>query len=223
MLDLRLQQIYLSASKLFVHQSFSKTQVEHIVRETGISTGAVYDLFAGKKAIFQFVLQCTMNPDFIENSHQLPIAEIPFAQLEAQVHICLDEVVKRFGAPLRSGNADYPYAQMLSDAFDLLSQYSTGCLLFEANPTVYPELFCYYKEYRLKFYETVLEYVQQYVAAGVLRAQPHPGHTAKFIIETLYWWSMHIHYDGFNPHIAIPVKNAKEICLDALTHAYQAQ
>jgi len=223
MLDPRLWQIYLSASKLFVHQGYSKTQIGHIVRETGISTGAIYDLFAGKQALFQFVLQCTMDPEFIHGLQQLPIQEIAFSALEQQVHSCLDEVVMRFGAPLRKGDADYSCPQMLSDAFELLSQYRTGCLLFEANPAVYPDLFRYYKEYRLKFYQTVLEYVQRFIENGILRAQLNPGHTAKFIIETLYWWSMHIHYDGFNPSMAIPEESAKEICLDALIHAYQAK
>lgn len=216
----RLRQVTDSAAGLFIHQSYAKTKISHIVRDTGISTGAIYDMFAGKKALFQFVIRCTLDPERERNLPALPVQETALPELEEQVTQTLDAVVRRFEAPFLEKRADYSFRNMLSDAFDLLSQYRRGCLLFEANPAVFPALFAQYKQYRLHFYEVVKQYICLFMQNGSVRADINPGHCAKFVIETLYWWAMHVHYDGFNPDMAIPEEAAKQICLDALLHAY---
>jgi len=222
MIDARLQSVYTAASRLFINQGYAKTQIDHIVRETGISIGALYDLFSGKKAILDFILRCTVDPGHIHSAFVLPIQEAEPAALEQAVIGTLNRVLEEFESPLNAAEtAGYGYAQMLSAAFDLLSRYGTGCLLFEANPGVFPALFAHYSQYRLRFFQSITRYVEHFIRAGLFRSAGHPQYSAKFILETLYWWSMHIHYDNFDPKEAIPAATAKEICMDALLHAYQ--
>lgn len=220
MQDPRLEQVYQAASRLFIHQGYPKTQVSHIVKETGISTGAMYDLFAGKQEMYAFVIACTISPQLLRSNLTLPLQKEQFGDLEQRVLHVFENVLAVLRAPLEENADSCTFEMMLSDAFDLLSRYRTGCLLFEANPQVYPELFTHYKAYRLEFYQLIKRYVAHFIAKGAMRSIGDEGLCAKFIIETLYWWSMHVHYDGFNPSEEIPEHIAKEICLDALLHAY---
>lgn len=66
MTDLRLQRIYEAASGLFINRGYAQTQFNHIAKAAGISVGAVYTLFTGKKAILDFIFQVVVAPDFLE-------------------------------------------------------------------------------------------------------------------------------------------------------------
>ena len=46
------QRILTTASKLFLEKGYEKTSLQDIIRETGLSKGAIYHHFSSKEAIF---------------------------------------------------------------------------------------------------------------------------------------------------------------------------
>lgn len=220
--DPRLQKVYDAAARLFINQGYSRTQIQPIAKAAGISVGAIYTLFTGKKAILDFLFKTTLDPAFPETIEKLPVTESHFAGLGEEIMAAFGESNAAFGSRLASSAEAYPFPQMLSDAFDVTARYATGCLLFEKNPNDCGELFRAYTAYRKKFIETFAQYVSRYQDQGAVRKLDHPEESVSLMIETIAWWAMHVRYDAFEVRRDIPLSVAKAVCLDALTHAYLA-
>lgn len=222
MQDIRLKKVFDVASRLFIIQGFSGTQIGQIAREAGISIGSMYDLFTSKRVILDFLVRCIIEPGFIDDPHKLPLDASLFEGLETQVAEAFETILSQFEEPLQRDCQQYSYAQMLSEAFDVLSKYGTGCMLVESNPETFGSLFALYARYRKRFYHAVEQYVIVFRARGQLREQPTAEHAARYILGSLFWWTMQIHYDIFEGDEPISPAAAKQICTDALLYAYAA-
>ncbi|QQO08445.1 TetR/AcrR family transcriptional regulator [Breznakiella homolactica] len=221
MVDHRLEKIFHAASRLFINPGYAQTQVDHIVKACGISVGAVYDLFSGKKAILKFILKCVLDPDYIERDFELPITEDQFAGLEDDVTAFFAEKSRAFAEPLKNNAADYPFSRMLSDAFDTIQTYGVGLLILEKNPKVFGKLFTLYTDYRRRFFQIIVEYLTRYTENGTVRLVAPPQLSAMFIIEAMTWWGVDITYDSFEPRDDVSADTAKAVCTDTLLAAYQ--
>jgi AcrR family transcriptional regulator len=221
MRDQRFQMIYEQASRLFINQGYSRTQIRDIVKITGISTGALYSLFTSKKAILSFILKCTLDPDYMEHDFELPISEDAFTNLEDQIMQAFDDSNAKFISHLKDGATDYSYEMMLSDAFDVIARYGVGCLFIENNPKDSGQMWDHYIEYRQKYFDTFTKYIQFFTERGKIRELIYPQHCIRLMIETLSWWGMHVHLNAFETKEKIPLEIAKKVCIDALIHSYQ--
>lgn len=220
MTDSRIIKIYDTASKMFIQRGYSLTQIDHIVKEVGISVGSLYDLFSGKQAILKFILKCTINPVFTDNNTKLPITEDLFEHLHEEAIEFFDKNHNQFSKRLTWQTENYSFEQMLSDAFDMINKYRIGCLIIEKNPSVCGKLFDYYQEYRRKFYNSILEYIKIYIKQGTVRKVESPELVVMFIVESISWWAMDIKYNTFENRDDISDNAAKTVCLDALINAY---
>lgn len=216
----RLQLIGEAAAALFINQGYARTQIKDIASKIGLSTGMIYVYFKGKREILHFILKCAVDPDFLCRDFVYPIGETLFSGLDGEIEAVLRENSRRFGAPLAAGDRDYPFGQMLSDAFDTIARYGTGCLILEKNLRDVGAPGDAYLEYRKTFCSQVLAYLQSYIRQGSVRPLSHPELTAQLIIETLAWWGMHVMNDVFEIQRDIPPHLAKEVCLDNLLNAY---
>ena len=221
MVDTRITRIYDVASRMFILQGYSLTQIDHIVKEAGISVGSLYDLFSGKKAILKFILKCTIDPAFMDHDIKLPITEDLFENLNDEVKIFLEEKDRQFSEPLAQQAENYSFEQMLTDAFDVIQRYRIGCLIIEKSPSSYGRLFEYYRNYRKRFYVSILEFLKLYTEKGVIRKVESLELAVIFIIESMTWWAMDIRYDTFEPLDHISDEIAKRTCLDTLVNAYK--
>ena len=217
----RLQAIYTAASSLFINKGYIRTQMKDIAKEIGLSTGMLYVYFKGKKEILDFILKCTIDPCFIGREFQYPIDGLLFSGLSDEIVSVFNDTHQKFSEPISQRAVGYSFEQMLSDAFDLIARYGTGCLVLEKNINDIGKLGDYYINYRKEFFNNVLDYVNLYLANGELREIKYPELTAQQIIETLSWWGMHVQNDAFETQKNIPQAVAKEICLDNLIHAYK--
>ena len=217
----RLQTISKAAAALFIRQGYMRTQIKDIAAEIGLSTGMLYVYFKGKREILDFILKCTAQPSFMKQDFQYPIGAPLFEGLEEELIAVLRQNHAQFGAPLAQRANGYPFEQMLSDAFDTIARYGTGCLLLEKNIRDVGKLGEYYKTYRREFFEQVSQYAALYMARGEMRCVPCPALAVRQMIETLAWWGMHIQNDAFERQKDLPLPLAKETCLDCLVHAYK--
>ena len=56
-LNQRMKAIADAATRLFLQQGYTKTQVSHIAKAVGVSVGTIYLDFTGKKEIMHFILK----------------------------------------------------------------------------------------------------------------------------------------------------------------------
>mgnify|MGYP003623649829 CR=1 FL=1 len=217
-MESRLKLIYDAASALFINKGYSRTQIKDIAKEIGLSTGMLYVYFTGKQEILNFLLKCTIDPDFIHQDFELPITNKLFDGLEKEIYARFEENSKSFARHLEQ--KDKSFERLISDAFDIISRYGTGCLLIEKNPQETGMLFEYYSNYRRKFFEQMLGYLKLYMHEGIIREVKHPHYVCQLIIENLAWWGMHVMNDAFELQKNIPVTTAKDVCMDNILHAY---
>ncbi|WP_087064557.1 TetR/AcrR family transcriptional regulator [Intestinibacillus massiliensis] len=217
----RLHMIFDAASALFINKGYVRTQMKDIAKQIGLSTGMLYVYFKGKKELLDFILKGTIDREFIGRDFSYPITEELFWGLEDEVIAVLEESCRGFGAPLERQARGYPFCQMVSDAFDTIARYGTGCLILEKNIGDMGKLGAYYQEYRKKFFGQMLAYIRLYETLGEIRAIKYPELTTQLMIETLAWWGMHAMHDAFEVQKDIPLDAAKEVCLDNLLSAYR--
>lgn len=216
----RLEYIYEAASSLFINKGYARTQMKDIAREIGLSTGMIYIYFKGKKDILNFILKCTIDKGFMQQEFTYPIDESLFENLDDEIDQVLIESSARFYAPLKERRPGYSFAQMVSDAYDTISRYGTGCLVIEKNMDAVGKAGRSYQEYRKIFFDQVLEYVNFYIERGEVRPMKYTELSTRLIIETLAWWGMHVMNDVFQVQKNIPAEAAKEVCMDNLVSAY---
>lgn len=218
MQNTRIRLIYEAATKLFIQQGYSKTQISHIAKAIGVSVGTIYHDFIGKKEIMHFILKCTIEPDFIERDFEKPITDDLFDGLENEIIDTFDKSAVEFSDNLK--NDAYTFENLISDAFDILYKYAAGCLFIEKNQLDCKHLAEHYKNYRKLFFSTMMQYIQAFIEKGVVRPLKYLDLTTNLIIETLTWWAMDMRYASFETW-DIPVEQAKEVCMDNLIAAYK--
>lgn len=215
----RIKSIADAAAILFLQQGYSKTQINHIAKAVGVSVGTIYLDFTGKKEIMHFVLKCTIDPDFINRDFDRPITDDLFAGLENDIVTAFEKSGDSFSKHLVNNAADYDFETLISDAFDLLSQYAVGCLFIEKNQFEFPFLAGHYKQYRKKFLSTMTQYLTAFIENGSVRPLEHLELTTTLIIEILSWWAMDIRYTAFETQ-DIDLSLSKKICMDNIISAY---
>jgi AcrR family transcriptional regulator len=220
--DNRLYNIVDAAGRLFIMKGYHQTQITDIAKDTGISTGSIYNLFVSKKAIFQFVLACIFDENFILRDRVFPIAEMDTQVLEKQIVERFELSMKDiFQSQADKGENAPSFRNVLSKVFDFISKYGTGLLIFEHNSASWPELCAVYFENRNVFFKVFEKCVDQYIQKGEIRHLEQPEYHTRLIIETLSWWGMHVKNSFSNMHI--DTADAKKVAMDALTHAYIRQ
>ena len=216
----RIQAIADEATQLFLHQGYAKTQISHIAKAVGVSVGTIYLDFTGKKEILHFILKCTIDPSFAEREFERPITDDLFVGLEQEIITLFEKLGNDFAAHLRDGMADYDFEALISDAFDILSQYAVGCLFFEKNQFEFKSLAQHYIAYRKQFLDTMTRYIRAFIDQGTVRPLEHLELTTTLIIEILSWWAMDIRYTSFETQ-DIPMDLAKQVCMDNIVSAYK--
>ena len=165
----RIKQVADAATLLFLRQGYARTQISHIAKAAGVSVGSIYLDFAGKKEILHFILKRTLDPAFAEREFERPMTDEVFAGLEGEIAAAFECAAAELAGHLADGAEGYPFAALISDAFDLLARYGVGCLFIERNQADFQDLAGCYKAYRQRFFDTVVEYLWLYVARGELR------------------------------------------------------
>lgn len=219
MVSQRILSIKDAATKLFLTQGYSKTQISHIAGEVGVSVGTIYHDFNGKKEIMHFVLKSTIDPDFLGREIQRPIGDEIFEGLEQEIAAAFEESEQEFARHLIHAGEDYTFEQLISDTFDLLEKYGVGCLFIEKNQFEFKGLAKSYKAYRQNFMETMTRYLKLFMEKREIRQVENLELTTVMIVEILTWWAIDMRYTSFD-HYDISREAAKKVCMDHLLYAY---
>lgn len=216
----RIKAVTEAATSLFLRQGYAKTQISHIAKAVGVSVGTIYHDFVGKKEIMHYILKCTVQPEFADKILETPISDENFVGLEQEIVEVLEESAKKFERPLIGSLDGYTFEALISDAFDLLSQYAAGCLFIEKNQYDFPFLAKHYKAYRKRFLFAMTKYLAAFMEKGSIRKIDNVELTTILIVETLSWWAMDIHYTSFETS-DVSAEAAKAVCMDNIMSAYR--
>ncbi len=216
----RIYAIHEAATRLFIQQGYSKTQISHIAKAIGVSVGTVYHDFTGKKEIMYFVLKCALEPDFINKNFQCPITEEIFNGLENEIISSFEKSAESFSENIKYCPDNYSFEELISDTFDLLSNYAVISLFIEKNYMDFSSLTQYYRSYRKKFFDAMIKYMNVLIQSEIVRPLKNVELSTTLIIEILSWWTMDMRYISFEQN-NISLEQAKEVCMDNIITAYK--
>ncbi|MDL2237910.1 TetR/AcrR family transcriptional regulator [Christensenellaceae bacterium OttesenSCG-928-K19] len=220
MADTRIQKVSDVARRLFITEGYSRTQIRDIAKSAGISVGAVYLLFENKKVILDFVLKCGIDPAFLAQSHELPITQDAFPSLQNELMAAFYKKGIQLAEPLTSGAQGYSYEDLLSDSYDIISEYGDCSLIFENNPQGCGKLGPFYIQYRARFFDTFMRFIKIYMERGELRELQLPEYSVQLMIETMYYWGSRVLFFDLSDQQPLSPDERKLVCMDALIHAY---
>ena len=213
----RLEAIYDSASILFIQQGYSRTRINHIADSIGVSVGTIYHDFTSKKAVMQFVIKCTISPEFKEREIKRPISEDIFADLDSEIENTFDSALNNFAVNL--SDSTYKFELFISDAFDLISRYAVCILFIEKNQYDFAKLADLHERFRTRFFNMMTKYFNRYIHQDIIRIPKYTEYAVLHIIETLTLWGMDMRYKNYNM-LNISLETAKDVVLDNLVPAY---
>lgn len=216
----KIKSIVDAATYLFLQQGYSKTQISHIAKSVGVSVGTIYLNFTGKKEIMHFVLKSQIDPNFINQDFERPITDDLFKGLEEEIILKFNKICDDYTKHLKNKAKDYTLKMLVSDVFDIFSQFAVGCLFIEKNQYDFKELANAYKQYRKRFIETTKKYLELFISNGIVRPLDNIVLSTTMIIEILSWWAMDRRFISFEIQ-NIPLNTSKEICIDNIVSAYQ--
>lgn len=215
--DHRLHAVFNAAERLFVQKGYQQTQISDIAKTAGMATGTIYHLFSGKRALFQFVLQCVFDKEYLDRETALPLGDVPLDDLKRMM---IKNVGFRFGV-LFQDDFSLSFPKLLSLAYDFIDMYGAGFLIFERCFTDWKELSEFYFDMRSEFFIHFGNAVKHYIQTGEIRKLSHVPYHTRMMIETIAWWGMHVKYDIRD--VSVSCSDAKAVAMDVLTHAYSTE
>ncbi|WP_368490546.1 TetR/AcrR family transcriptional regulator [Clostridium sp. BJN0013] len=195
-MDNRLMAIDNIATELFINHGYSRTKVSYIAKKTGISVGAIYNLFENKQAILKFIIKNSIDPNHINSISRLPIKESDFNNLETDVKLFFEKNKSNFESNIH--NDTYSFEEMLSDIFDFVNRYGRIFLIYENNRDICNNLFLIYINGRNSFFNSIFSYIQLLEKNKKIRTLKYPEYDTRLIIETVAWWLTYGHIYGYN-------------------------
>lgn len=221
----RLKDLIAAATRVFISEGYRRAQMADVAREMGVAKGTPYLYVESKEALFEAVLLASADrlPDADELD--LPLGARPAKALVAT----LQQALKEEAAPpallgaLAKTRAPDPRAELESiirELYRTASRHRTSIKLIDRCAQDQPELAeAFYRGGRLAQLALLTRFLRSRIEAGQLRAVPDTEIAARFIIETVATWAVHIHWDPAPQPIdpAIAEDTAVHFVLSGLT------
>lgn len=232
----RFPEVLGAAVRVFTRDGYKAAHMSDVAREAGLSEAALYRYVSGKEGLFvlairhallledlpaeQFPLQAPSLSEMIAEARAFVAAAVPFGRLA-------DALAAPSGPGPGTGTGDPgpgpgdPAAELetiMRELYSLESATRQAADMIERSARDLPELADLLNDgLRAPVIAALTDYLNRRVTAGVLRATPDTGVTARLMLETLTWFARHRYSDPYGA--AISARLAEDTAVDALLHA----
>ena len=201
----RLGDLLAAATRVFIEHGYRRTQIADVADALGVAKGTIYLYVQSKEALFYAALRWADGEAPATSEVPLPLVAPPVDQIAALVRERLEE--ESVPPPLAAA-LDRPVddvadvgaelAEILEALFDTAYRSRTVVKLIERCGRDPPEIArTFYEGGRIAQLDALIRYFDARTRAGALAAIDDPRVTARFVIETVATWAVHIHWD---PH-----------------------
>lgn len=220
----RLHDLIETATNLFIHKGYRRTQMADVTQAMGLSPGAVYRYVESKEALFDLLVRAAAPAGVTLTDLVLPIPAPPTgATLEF-----VRQVLQREGrfvaleTALACPTVVDPRAELegiVRELYTTMARHHRGIKLIERSALDWPELAAlWFGGMRQSLIDQLTRYLELRTSHSCLRAVPDVSAAARLIIETTAFFALHRHYDPYPTAIDDTV--AQETVVDAVVHAY---
>lgn len=216
-----------AAAEQFIAHGFALTQMEGVAKTLGVAKGTLYGYVESKQALFHFVVQHCALPGPVPVPEVLPI---PSPEPGATLRLLEDRMrggalFPTLAAALVAPKPDDPAAELdaiANEIFERMHTMRVAIKLLERcgrDDAALHELWHPMGRYALL--EQLQTYIKARVAQGVFREVASAQLTARFFLECMSTWAVHIHWDSAPENIDL--NEMRNTVLRFLSHGLLAK
>lgn len=197
----RLQRLVEVATEVFIGNGYQRTQMEDIARALGVAKGTLYGYVESKAALFDLAVRCADGHEPLPSASALPLpTPAPTSTVDAVRARLLREVedLELLAALARTSHPDAAaeLSSIVRDLYARMRRNRRGIKLVDRSAQDQPELAeVWFGQGRWAQHSALVAYLEQRIAAGLLRPVPSTQVAARAILETIAFWAVHRHWD----------------------------
>ncbi len=197
----RLKQLLESATRVFIAEGYRRAQMADVAAEMGVAKGTPYLYVESKEALFEAVLLDAGGQIADLSELELPLTARPPEALVATLSDALERsavppALRRAAERKRVADPRAELETVVRELYQLAGSNRTVIKLIDRCASDWPGLAeTFYRKGRLEQLAWLERYLSRRIASRQLRAVPQPSVAARFLIETITTWAVHIHWD----------------------------
>ena len=210
--ETRLKDLLDCATRVFITQGYRRTQIADVAAALGIAKGTVYLYVESKEALFAAALRHADAEAPPVSELDLPLATPEPGALARELrHRLRGEAVPAAltRALVRAGEPDTrsELEAIVRELFRLASRHRTAIKLVDSCARDHPELAAmFYAEGRFAQLSSLVRYLETRIHQGRIPPLPDVAVAARFVVEVVATWAVHIHWDpapqSIDPEVA---------------------
>ena len=221
----RLEQVVDAATRVFVEQGYTRTQMADVAAALGVAKGTLYLTVESKEALFDLAVRYADAERPFASRPSLPVrtpkagATVRFVRerlARGQVLPMLDQALAR----KRIGEVRAELEAIVRDLYDTLAANRRGIKLVDRSAPDLPELGAlWFEGARGVLIDLLARYLDDRTRRGLFRRFPDTLVAARLLIETIVFWAVHRHWDAHPQLVEEPVarETVVRFVVDALT------
>ena len=198
----RFQALHAAATEILIAQGYGRTQMEDVAKALGVAKGTLYQYVESKQALFDFVLRNAGPDASIPVPQPLPLpTPRPGATLRfVREQIAREGQLPRLQAALATSSPPDAAAELeeiVRELFGVLSRNRVGIKLLERCSRDYPELHAIWHDAgRYAVVDALTELIASRVRSGSYAPTGDARVSARFLLELVTTWAVHVHWDS---------------------------
>jgi len=196
----RFDELIDAATEVFIERGYRRTQMADVAEAVGVAKGTLYGYVESKEALFALCLRWASRSGPVERPTPLPFPTPQAGRLSQRLkqRLAGTAVPPRLAHALEHDRADDPRAELEAVLGDLyrLNEANRRSIKLLDRCQDHPELGGLWQEAGREESRLALRrYLERREAAGQLRTPSGPRLAARFVIEAIATWAVHIHWD----------------------------
>ena len=198
--DDKFQRILETAASVFIDQGFRRTQMADVAAAMGVAKGTLYLYVESKEALFDAALRYldsgkATSPPTLPIATPRPKATLAYVRTELARNSDLSSLTTAL-ARRQVRDVDEEFAAILFELYDVLARNRRRLKLLDRSAREYPEIAALWLEGGRGGILTLLEnYLKDRIRRGHIVSSGDLGTTARLVLETIVFWSVHRHWD----------------------------
>ncbi len=209
-----------AATRVFIAQGYRLTQMSDVAQAMGVAKGTVYLYVKSKEALFAAALLYSDQTPPPVSLLSLPIAAPEPGELLRRLREALDreavpEALAQALVRRRVGDVRAELEEIVRELYATASSHRTAIKLVDRCGRDHPVLSAlFYARGRFAQVDQLARYLDARIRTGKLRAVSDSRAAARFVIEAIATWAVHIHWDPAPQEIEL--KTAEETVVQFL-------
>jgi AcrR family transcriptional regulator len=197
----RLKELLTCATRVFVAQGYRQTQMADVAASMGVAKGTVYLYVESKEALFAACVRHADGEPPALSELTLPLATPSPGALVAELQVALarESTPRALATALARecvSDVRAELEQVVRELFAIAQRHRTVIKLMDRCGRDHPELAAvFYDRGRFAQVEQLTRYLDSRIERGALRPVPVAAVAARFIVETIVTWAVHMHWD----------------------------